>query len=133
MKPHKEQLESDLLEDYTQGIQHNMEHILASIIRRCMMHSWQSCRHVFGYNKSPNYDCPVSYAGCSRYKLLYLFVNMQCSVIQRFLYCENLHKGKNHINSIIEKLKVVSLALQQFQIKNTATGQHTTNNNFFFK
>jgi hypothetical protein len=97
------------------------------------MHSWQSYHHVFGYNTSPNYDCPVSYAGCSRCKLLYLFVNMQCSVIQRFLCCENLHKGKNRINSIIEKLKVGSLALQQFQIKNTATGQHTINNKFFLK
>lgn len=31
-KPHKEQLESDLLEDYTQGIQHNVEHIFASLL-----------------------------------------------------------------------------------------------------
>ena len=39
-----------------------------------MMHSWQSFHHVFGYNKSPNDDSPVSFAGCSRCKLLYLFL-----------------------------------------------------------
>jgi len=49
------------------------------------------------------------------------------------LYCGNLHKGKNHIKSITEKLKVGSLALRQFQIKNTATGQQTMNNGFFLK
>jgi hypothetical protein len=98
------------------------------------MHSWQSCRHVFGYNKSPNDDdSPVSYAGCSRCKLLYLFVNMQYSVIQGFLYCVHLHEGKNRIKSIIEKPKVGSLAFQQFQIKNTATDQQTMNNRFFLK
>jgi hypothetical protein len=59
---------------------------------------------VFGYNKSPNDDSPVSYAGCSSCKLLYLFVNMQYCVIQGFLYCGNPHKGKNRIKSITEKL-----------------------------
>jgi len=97
-----------------------------------MLHSWQSCHHVFGYNKSLNDDSPVSYAGCSRCKLLYLFVNMQYSVIQGFLYCGNVHKGKNRIQRITEKLKVGSLALQ-FHIKNTATGQQTMNNRFPFQ
>jgi len=33
----------------------------------------------------------------------------------------------------MEKLKVGSLALQQFQIKNTATGQQTMNSRFLLK
>ena len=58
---------------------------------------------------------------------------MQYNVIQGFLYCGNLHKGKNRTKSIMEKLKVGSLALQQFQIKNTATGQQTMNSRFLLK
>jgi hypothetical protein len=44
---------------------------------------------------------------------------------------ETYIRGKNQIKSIIEKLKVGSLALQQFQIKKTPTGQQTMNNSFF--
>jgi len=87
---------------------------------------------VFGYNKSMNDDSPVSYAGCSRCKLLYLFINMQYSVKEGFLYCGNLHNGKNCIQRITEKLKFGSLALQ-LKIKNTATGQQTMNNRFPFQ